>query len=209
MSMFTFFKVLKKGFNNFDISHHLTPLISQNDEFNDDVFFKYLNDNAITANDFIFLCWYWHLMYNNFKSLDYNFIVRNVERAAHLEPTNIFAQFYIAQCTLHGTGTSENSERAFELAKKFSETGNYLCQYLLACYFYKNVKRDNYVKAFVLIQSAALNGHIYAQMDLALWYELGIGTVKDSHKAIYWHVKKHQEDNQLDSLNCIFRQNKF
>ncbi|CAG8627595.1 5182_t:CDS:2, partial [Ambispora leptoticha] len=110
-------------------------------------FCKYLNDNAITAEDYVF--WY--------------------EKACQIDPSNIYSQYLIAQCTEIGKGVAKNQVDAYKLYEKFGRTGNYLCKYKLALLSTTN-RPANHLKSFTLIKSAAENGHSAARRRLAFIY---------------------------------------
>ncbi|KAL6940356.1 hypothetical protein ACO0QE_004255 [Hanseniaspora vineae] len=69
--------------------------------------------------------------------------------------------------------------------KKLSVKGYSAAQYLLGkAYSSGELGKPNYKEAFVLFQTAAKHGHVEAAFETASCYEKGIGTLRDSRKAV-------------------------
>ena len=69
--------------------------------------------------------------------------------------------------------------------KKLSVKGYSTAQYLLGkAYSSTELGKPNHKEAFILFQTAAKHGHVEAAFETASCYEKGIGTLRDSRKAV-------------------------
>ncbi|CAG8689189.1 5341_t:CDS:1, partial [Ambispora gerdemannii] len=185
-----FLRGLNNGFSDSEIQNILNSMITHG-EINGDSFFDYLKHNAVTANDFVFLGWFCEWTY---KTPEPNFCFRQYEKAFQIDPTNIYSQAHIANWIYR-----KNYVQALKLYKEYSQSGNHLCQYQLAC----NYIDSDFNKAFQLQHSAALKGHKHAQFGLTYCYTRGIGTQKDLHKAFYWSTIDSEKKDEFQIVEWM------
>ena len=89
--------------------------------------------------------------------------------------------------------------------KRLSDKGYVEAQYLLADAYSSGAldKIDN-KEAFILFQSAAKHGHVESAFRTSFCYEEGLGTGRDSRKAVEFLKLPHQEIILLPCINWEF-----
>lgn len=60
---------------------------------------------------------------------------------------------------------------------------------------------NNMPLAFKEFTQAAEKGHVYAQYNLGLMYEQGLGTSKNAKEAVYWYNKSAEQGNSAAQFN--------
>ncbi|KAG9294777.1 hypothetical protein G9A89_004052 [Geosiphon pyriformis] len=149
--------------------------------------------------------------------------MRNSEKALELyskaaETGHLKAQYNLANCYFNGRGTTKDSEKAFELYSKAADAGHLNAQYNLAnCYFNGEGMTKDSEKAFELYSKAAEAGHLEAQLNLAnsveagylnaqnslaICYDNGEGTTRNSEKAFELYSKA-AEAGDLNAQNNL------
>jgi TPR repeat protein len=110
----------------------------------------------------------------------------------------IDAQFQLGKCFDNGIGTEINKMKAFELYKIIAEN--------VAQHDYDNTIKSS-EKTFHWYQKAAVNGSKYAQYNLGLCYENGIGIDRDKDKAFVWFKKLaiQEYDNIYNKIVPFYR----
>ncbi|CAG8609921.1 5959_t:CDS:1 [Ambispora gerdemannii] len=192
----TFFEAFRNGYSESDVRRKINEiLVSSKIDLNP--FLEYLNENAMTSEDFTFLGWFSRLRIDSEV-----FSFRQYEKAFHIDPHNITSQFLLAYCTEFGKGTTKDPVHARELYEKFSSSGNHLCQYQLAFHLMFNVKNAKFVqlKMSYLLKLAAMQGHLDAMLYLGNRYTNGIGLERDLHQSLYWFSKKFKIDKKVVNL---------
>ena len=119
------------------------------------------------------------------------------------ESGDAIAMCRLGRCYHYGTGTSEDSEKAFFWFKKSAEKGDPRGMDWLG-WCYKNGRgtdRDP-EKAFEWYMKSAENGYPHAMCNMGRCYECGTGTQQNSYKAFEWYEKS-AENGDSDGMKQL------
>ncbi|GES93498.1 kinase-like domain-containing protein [Rhizophagus clarus] len=135
------------------------------------------------------------------------------------------AQNYLGYFYENGIKVQKDLEKAFYLYQKSAENGNKFAQYNLISYYLNGWKVDeksieqeddkmqyklgyfyeiqkNLEKSFYWYQKSATNENKFAQYNLGLYYQNGLGTEKNEIEAFKWFEKSAKQDNS-DAQNYL------
>ena len=109
-------------------------------------------------------------------------------------------------CYRLGVGVPKNLDRAYQLIREAADLGNSDAQYMMGEFYYKGCPElyldCEYTMAFLWYMKAAKQNHIDAALNLAYFYENGIGTQKDAESGVAWY-KKCAELGNADAMNNL------
>lgn len=95
----------------------------------------------------------------------------------------ILAIHNLGFCYMNGFGIEENELLAVEMYKTCADKGYFRSQYNLGKYY----KNKNDELSFKYLELSAQQGYVLAQNECGIYYEFGIGVIKDLNKAISYY----------------------
>jgi hypothetical protein len=106
-----------------------------------------------------------------------------------LYPLFIYTEERSSDFISEGMSFYDNSDyaKALENWKRASELGNKEADFLLG-FLYDGVLQND-EEAFYFFKKSALAGHVQAQLNVGLRYEIGDGVKIDYQKAKFWYIK--------------------
>lgn len=124
-----------------------------------------------------------------FVGKDIKYALSLLEKSAELESSE--AQFKLATIYYRGLypDIDTNVQKAFYWMKKAADQHNPLAMNNLAEFYLSGVEVEkNSQYGYELINQLAQEGYCYAQYNLAVMYDYGLGVAQDHKKAQYWYA---------------------
>lgn len=98
---------------------------------------------------------------------------------------------------------SQDVDNATKLLVEWAKTGNSRAQYNLASNYERGIGVEaDPVRAFQLMEKAALGGYPKAFINLSAYYYSGVGTSVNMEKALAWRTKSAEEGN-IESIQIL------
>jgi TPR repeat protein len=119
-----------------------------------------------------------------------------------VESGGIEENHHLGQFYEFGEGVKEDRAKAFSCTEIAAKAGSLLAMTRLCAYYLKGVgTQPDFTKAMEWILKAAQLNHSYAQLVLACFKKLGIGSMKkNEQEAIYWMQKAADNDHPTAKL---------